>query len=75
VFTAAGAAPDGVYTPPEIHEVVLGYVRQQGLDTSAPDPRTLVLDPLLCDALYKGLVNVKAGERFPTHIAKVGAVM
>jgi hypothetical protein len=32
---------------------------------------TLVLDALLCDALYKGLI--KKGELYPTHIAKVGA--
>jgi hypothetical protein len=29
-----------------------------------------VLDALLCDALFKGLI--KKGELYPTHIAKVG---
>jgi hypothetical protein len=45
----------------------------QGLDTKekgSPNPQTVVLDMYLCDALYKGVVNVKKGELYPTHIAK-----
>lgn len=33
---------------------------------------TLVLDALLCDALFKG--TIKKGELYPTHIAKVRAL-
>ena len=49
-------------------DVVFQYVASAQLDKGAPDKHHIVLDPCLCDALFKGLV--KKGERFPTHLAK-----
>lgn len=45
------------------------YAKLAQLDELAPDNKTLVLDAVLCDALYKGLI--KKGELYPTHIPKV----
>lgn len=45
------------------------YAKLAQLDVMAPGNRTLVLDAVLCDALYKGLI--KKGELYPTHIPKV----
>jgi translation initiation factor 2D len=69
VFEAVQAAADGLYTANEAYEVVSAYAKQADLEAGAPDNKTLVLDPLLCDALYKG--TIKKGEFYPTHIAKV----
>ncbi|GFR52464.1 hypothetical protein Agub_g14966, partial [Astrephomene gubernaculifera] len=49
-------------------EVAFGYVRIAGLEAGAPDNRTLLLNPTLCDALFKGFI--KKGETYPTHLAK-----
>lgn len=69
IFEAVGADPDAYYTASEAADVAIEYSKQAQLDVTAPDRRTLVLDVLLCDGLYKGLV--KKGELYPTHIAKV----
>lgn len=51
IFEAVGANPDGVYTAAAAGEVAFAYAKQQQLDVQAPDDRTLLLDPHLCDAL------------------------
>lgn len=68
VFEAVGASPEGYYSAAAAAEVAFEYVKQAQLDVMAPDNRTLVLDALLCDALFKG--TIKKGELYPTHIAK-----
>ncbi|KAF6250354.1 hypothetical protein COO60DRAFT_1576296 [Scenedesmus sp. NREL 46B-D3] len=68
VFEAVGASADGCYSASAAAEVAFEYAKQARLDQTAPDNRTLLLDALLCDALYKGLI--KKGQLYPTHIAK-----
>lgn len=48
--------------------MALAYVKAANLEANAPDARTLVLDPTLCDALFKGVV--KKGEAYPTTLPK-----
>lgn len=49
-------------------ELGFQYVTHAGLDQGLPDKLHITLDPLLCDALFKGLV--KKSERYPTHVKK-----
>lgn len=60
---------DGLYSPADVGEAALAYVKQAQLDAQSPDQRTVVLDVLLCDALYKGAI--KKGDAYPTHASKV----
>eukprot|EP00878_Enallax_costatus_P022121 GHUV01023459.1.p1 GENE.GHUV01023459.1~~GHUV01023459.1.p1 ORF type:complete len:549 (+),score=212.06 GHUV01023459.1:91-1737(+) len=68
IFEAVGADPEGHYTAAAAGEVAFEYAKLARLDATAPDHKTLMLDAVLCDALYKGLL--KKGELYPTHIAK-----
>jgi translation initiation factor 2D len=68
-----GASLDALYSAPEAFEVAQAYVREARLEEGAPDNRTLVLDVVLCDALFKGVV--KKGELYPTTLAKVGKLV
>jgi hypothetical protein len=71
--TVAAVAPPHALLACANSDVVLRFFdAQEQLDGGAPDARMLLLDPVLCDALYKGII--KKGEIFPTHIAKVGRV-
>lgn len=57
VAPALACSPEALYTGSEAAEVALAYVKAAGLDDPAraqlPDNRTLQLNPLLCDALFK----------------------
>lgn len=44
------------------------YVKAAKLDERGPSPRHLLLDPLLCDALFKG--SIKKGSPYPTTLDK-----
>lgn len=70
VFEALGLVSDTFYSAADIGEVAFAYVKHAGLEEGAPDKKTLVLDPTMCDALFKGLI--KRGDTFPTHLPKVG---
>jgi len=68
VFEALGLQHDALYTEKELGEVGFAYVKHANLENSAPDAKTIVLDVILCDALFKGLV--KKGEPFPSTLPK-----
>ncbi|GLC72504.1 hypothetical protein PLESTF_001258200 [Pleodorina starrii] len=68
VFEELGLNSEALYSAAEAAEVAFGYVKAASLEQGAPDNRTIVLNPTLCDALFKGLI--KKGEIFPTHLAK-----
>eukprot|EP00198_Chlamydomonas_reinhardtii_P001918 XP_001691254.1 predicted protein [Chlamydomonas reinhardtii] len=72
IFEELKLNPEALYTGSEAAEVALAYVKAAGLDDPAraqlPDNRTLQLNPLLCDALFKGFI--KKGETYPTHLPK-----
>ncbi|KAG2432033.1 hypothetical protein HYH02_013103 [Chlamydomonas schloesseri] len=73
IFEELKLNPEALYTGAEAAEVAFAYVKAAGLDDPArgaqlPDNRTLQLNPLLCDALFKGFI--KKGETYPTHLPK-----
>ncbi|KAF8056147.1 Eif2d [Scenedesmus sp. PABB004] len=68
IFEAVGADPDGYYSAAAAGCVPFDYAAVAGLDAMAPDPTIIMLDPVLCDALFKGVL--RKGELFPTHIPK-----
>ncbi|GLI62284.1 hypothetical protein VaNZ11_004846 [Volvox africanus] len=68
IFVDIGLNPEALYSASDAGEVVFEYVKAAGLEKGAPDNRTIVLNPALCDALFKGLI--KKGETYPTHLAK-----
>jgi translation initiation factor 2D len=70
LFEAVGQPPDRLYSAPEAADAALRYVAQARLEEGAPDSRSIVLDALLCDALFKGVVNTKKGELYPSTLAK-----
>ena len=67
IFESVGANQGGYYSASEAREVVFAYIDQQSL-TKPSDPRVVVLDAILCDALYKGAV--KKGQKYPTEAHK-----
>ena len=56
---------DAAYSPAEAKSVVAAYAAATGLDRGAPSKAHVVLDPHLCDALFKGVL--KKGDAYPTH--------
>ena len=56
---------DAAYSPAEAKAVVVAYATAKGLDRGAPSKAHVVLDPHLCDALFKGVL--KKGDAYPTH--------
>lgn len=68
IFDALGLANDGLYSAAEIGDTAARYVKHANLEANAPDPRTLVLDATLCDALFKGVI--KKGDAYPTTLPK-----
>ncbi|KXZ46941.1 hypothetical protein GPECTOR_39g435 [Gonium pectorale] len=68
VFEELGLNPEGLYAAADAAEAAFAYVKHANLEANAPDNKTIVLDPTLCDALFKGLI--KKGELYPTHLAK-----
>ena len=56
---------DAAYSPAEAKSVVAAYAAAKGLDRGAPSKAHVVLDPHLCDALFKGVL--KKGDAYPTH--------
>ncbi len=55
ISSIAYRSSEGLYTASEAAEVAFAYVKAAGLDApgTAPDNRTLLLNPTLCDALFK----------------------
>ncbi|XP_052202315.1 uncharacterized protein LOC127808042 [Diospyros lotus] len=67
IFASVGADAGKFYSASEASEVVFRYVEQENL-VKPMDKSTVVLDAMLCDALYKG--TVKKGSTYPTEIHK-----
>ncbi|KAL9262441.1 Eukaryotic translation initiation factor 2D-like protein [Drosera capensis] len=67
IFASVGADAAGFYTAQEASAVVFRYVEKEGL-VKPTDKSLVILDPILCDALYKGAT--KKGSTYPTEIHK-----
>ena len=59
---------DALYPPAVAKDVVWAYVSAAGLENGAPSRGHVMLDPTLCDALFKGVL--KKGDVYPTHMLK-----
>ncbi|KAK9110846.1 hypothetical protein Sjap_018906 [Stephania japonica] len=73
IFASVGADTKNLFTASEAYDIVFKYVDSQNL-VKPTDKAYVVLDALLCDALYKG--TVKKGSTYPSEIHKkdLGAV-
>lgn len=67
VFVSVGADTGKLYTASEASQVVFGYVEKENL-VKASNKSIVVLDAMLCDALFKGAI--KKGSMYPTEIHK-----
>lgn len=67
IMEAVGASLSQFYTASEAVDIVFSYVEKQNL-VKPYDKSMVVLDAVLCDALYKG--TVKKGSTYPTEIHK-----
>lgn len=68
VFEAAGADPRGTYSARQTEEVAVRYAVTANLAAGASSPSHILLDTLLCDALYRGVL--RKGEKYPTEMPK-----
>lgn len=67
IFNAVEVNTNRLFTPSEASDIVFKYVEQQNL--VKPINRSIVvLDAILCDALFKGAI--KKGSMYPTEIHK-----
>ncbi|KAK9134144.1 hypothetical protein Syun_013474 [Stephania yunnanensis] len=73
IFASVGADTKHLFTASESSDIVFKYVDSQNL-VKPTDKAYVVLDAVLCDALYKG--TVKKGSTYPSEIHKkdLGAV-
>lgn len=67
IFQMVGADPSKLYSSSEASDVAFAYVEKETL-VKPNDKAIVVLDALLCDALFKG--TVKKGSSYPTEIHK-----
>lgn len=67
ILEAVGANPSQLYTASEAVDIIFSYVEKENL-VKPHDKATVVLNAILCDALYKG--TVKKGSTYPTEIHK-----
>lgn len=67
VFASVGADTGRLYTFSEACDVVFNYIEKENL-VKPTDKSIVVLDPTLCDALFKGAI--KKGTTYPTEIHK-----
>lgn len=67
IFASVGADTGNLYSASEATDVVFKYVEKENL-VKPTDRSIVVLDPILCDALFKGAI--KKGSRYPTEIHK-----
>eukprot|EP01023_Acetabularia_acetabulum_P045671 TRINITY_DN4640_c0_g1_i3.p1 TRINITY_DN4640_c0_g1~~TRINITY_DN4640_c0_g1_i3.p1 ORF type:complete len:602 (+),score=116.35 TRINITY_DN4640_c0_g1_i3:61-1866(+) len=68
IFKAMEKSVDELYTQKEAGEIAFGYIQANELDQKIADPRRVLLDPVMTDALFRGLM--KKGVLFPTIIEK-----
>ncbi|KAK4570671.1 hypothetical protein RGQ29_029498 [Quercus rubra] len=67
IFASVGANTGNLYSASEATDIVFKYVEKENL-VKPTDRSIVVLDPILCDALFKGAI--KKGSRYPTEIHK-----
>ncbi|RAL54256.1 hypothetical protein DM860_001384 [Cuscuta australis] len=67
IFAAVGVNLDKLYTASEASEIVFQYVEKEKL-IKATNKSLVILDAILCDALFKGAM--KRGCTYPTEIHK-----
>ncbi|CAH9115953.1 unnamed protein product [Cuscuta epithymum] len=67
IFAAVGVNPDKLFTASEATEIVFQYVEKEKL-VKATNKSFVILDAILCDALFKGAI--KKGSTYPTEIHK-----
>ncbi|XP_058759087.1 uncharacterized protein LOC131632346 [Vicia villosa] len=67
IFSSVGADTGNLYTACEATDVVFAYVERENL-VKPTNKSLVVLDAMLCDALFKG--SIKKGTTYPTEIHK-----
>lgn len=67
IFTSVGADTRQLYTQSEASEVVFAYIEKENL-VKPTNKSIVVLDAILCDALFKGAI--KKGSTYPSEIHK-----
>ncbi|KAF9670514.1 hypothetical protein SADUNF_Sadunf13G0077000 [Salix dunnii] len=67
IFASVGADTGKLYSALEASDVVFKYIEKGNL-VKPMSKSTVVLDPTLCDALFKGAI--KKGSAYPTEIHK-----
>lgn len=67
IFVAVGADTSKLYTAAEASDIVFKYLEKEKLDKPT-EKFKVVLDAILCDALFKGAI--KKGTTYPTEIHK-----
>lgn len=65
IFTAIGADTGKLYNASEASQIVFGYIEKEKL-VKQEDKSVVILDAILCDALFKGVI--KKGSTYPTEI-------
>ncbi|XP_047321462.1 eukaryotic translation initiation factor 2D [Impatiens glandulifera] len=67
IFASVGADKGNLYSASEATEIVFSYVEKENL-VKPTNKAVIVLDAILCDALFKG--SIKKGSSYPTEIHK-----
>ncbi|KAL2326523.1 hypothetical protein Fmac_025581 [Flemingia macrophylla] len=67
IFSSVGADTGKLFSATEATEIVFKYVEKENL-VKPTDRSTVILDVILCDALFKGAI--KKGTTYPTEIHK-----
>ncbi|GAB4845089.1 hypothetical protein Ancab_038495 [Ancistrocladus abbreviatus] len=67
IFYSVGADSGGLFTVSEASDIVFRYIEKEDL-VKQTDKSWIILDPVLCDALFNG--TVEEGSTYPTEIHK-----
>lgn len=67
IFASVGEDKGKLYTASEASDVVFRYIEKENL-VKPTNKSMVVLDPILCDALFKGAI--KKGSAYPSEIHK-----
>lgn len=67
IFASVGADTGKLFSASEATDIVFGYIEKENL-VKPINKSIVVLDAILCDALFKG--TIKKGSTYPTEIHK-----
>ncbi len=70
LWDAVAAPRDAPLTAQEATTVLWSYVALHCGGAAAGGRAAVLLDPLLCDALFKGVIKKGSGESFPTELSR-----